>query len=37
MGIAKLSPLLYYVIPNQAFEAAGFGLDLPKNELKGTL
>jgi len=37
MGIAKLRPLLYCVIPYQAFEAAGFERDLPKNEMKGTM
>jgi len=33
----KLRPPSYRVIPSQAFEAAGFGQDLPRNEIKGTL
>jgi len=33
-GIAKLHPPAYCVIPYQAFEAAGFEQDLPRNEIK---
>jgi len=37
MGIAKLQPPLYVVMPYQAFEAAGFEQDLPRSEIKGTM
>jgi len=37
MGNAKLRPPAYGVIPYQAFEAAGFEQDLPRNEIKGAL
>jgi len=36
-GIAKLRPLAYCIVPYQAFEAAGFGQDLPRNEIKDTM
>jgi len=37
MEIAKLSPPSYCIMPYQAFEAAGFEQDLPRNDIKGTL
>jgi len=36
-GIAKFRPPSYCVIPYQAFEAAGFEQDLPRNEIKSTI
>ena len=36
-GIIKLRPPSSCVIPYQAFEAADFEQDLPRNEIKGTL
>jgi len=37
IGIAKLRPPSNCVLPYQAFEAAGFEHDLPRNEIKGRL
>jgi len=37
MGIAKLRPPSYCVMPYQAFEAEGFEQDLPRNEIKDTM
>ena len=37
MGIAKLRPPSYCAIPYQAFDAADFEQDLPRNEIKGTM
>ena len=32
-GVAKLRPPLNCVVPYQAFEAAGFGQDLPRHDI----
>jgi len=36
-GIAKLCPPSYCATPYQAFEAAVFEQDIPRNDIKGTL